>query len=432
MPLHRIHPTTNAMDATKAPESSVRFGQRRATVPGVGRIGLADPSSASPRWTVSARPGCRVPGAQLVPGSRERFGACTTGTVIPAFEASVQGLKTFLANLRDSLEPLELQLRAAPAGTRGSIEETVLGTLEARIVPRVLEWMDRFDALADAIDDDARESHRAYARRHLHPLLLGSPFVRRALRKPLGYAGDYEMVNMILRDPREGTTLFAKLVNVVFLQNPPALAHRNRIQHLKQRIAEETVRVAGTGRACRVLNLGCGPAREVQELLAENPVCDQTDLLLLDFNGETLEFTKERLLQLRAEHGRRTALRFEEKSINQLLKEALRPDTVSQRGGYDFVYCAGLFDYVSDRVCRRLTELFYELLAPGGLLLVTNVDDSKPFRQSMDYLLEWHLIYRDRDQMRQLIPPNAATAAVEVHADPTGVNIFLELRKPAA
>ncbi|KAB2656701.1 MAG: hypothetical protein DVB31_15960 [Verrucomicrobia bacterium] len=168
---------------------------------------------------------------------------------------------------------------------------------------------------------------------------------------------------------------------------------------------------------------GAGVARGEPGLRPDRPA-------VAHFNGETLEFTKERLLQLRAEHGRRTALRFEEKSINQLLKEALRPDTVSQRGGYDFVYCAGLFDYVSDRVCRRLTELFYELLAPGGLLLVTNVDDSKPFRQSMDYLLEWHLIYRD--QMRQLIPPNAATAAVEVHADPTGVNIFLELRKPAA
>jgi len=415
------------MDATKAPESSVRFGQRRATVPGVGRIGLADPSSASPRWTVSARPGCRVPGAQLVPGSRERFGACTTGTVIPAFEASVQGLKTFLANLRDSLEPLELQLRAAPAGTRGSIEETVLGTLEARIVPRVLEWMDRFDALADTIDDDARESHRAYARRHLHPLLLGSPFVRRALRKPLGYAGDYEMVNMILRDPREGATLFAKIVNVVFLRNPPAIAHRNRIRHLKQRIAAETARITATGRPCRILNLGCGPAREVQEFLAEDAGSNHADVTLLDFNGETLEFVREHLGQMRTHHRRRAALRFEQQSIGGLLGRSRQPDAGPRRDGYDFVYCAGLFDYASDRICSRLAARLHGMLAPGGLLLVTNVDDSKPFRQSMEYLLDWRLVYRDRDRLRQLVPDGAA--AVEVLADPTGVNLFLEVRR---
>ena len=50
----------------------------------------------------------------------------------------------------------------------------------------------------------------------------------------------------------------------------------------------------------------------------------------------------------------------------------------------------------------------------------------------MDYLLEWHLIYRDRAQMRLLIPPNATQAGVEVLADPTEVNLYLELRKPAA
>lgn len=34
--------------------------------------------------------------------------------------------------------------------------------------------------------------------------MLCSPFAYRAYHKPLGYAGDYEMVNMIARDPYEG------------------------------------------------------------------------------------------------------------------------------------------------------------------------------------------------------------------------------------
>jgi len=204
-----------------------------------------------------------------------------TRAVIPEFKVAVSDFQMLLMDLRRWLDQVELGVRSEPVGVRSEMERGVLGELEGRILPEVLEWMDRFDAVADQIGDEARSAHRAYARRQLHPLVLCSPFVYRTFQKPLGYAGDYEMVNMILRDPHEGATMFAKLVNVVFLQNPPALAHRNRIQHLKQRIAEETVRVAGTGRACRVLNLGCGPAREVQELLAENPVCDQTDLLLL-------------------------------------------------------------------------------------------------------------------------------------------------------
>jgi extracellular factor (EF) 3-hydroxypalmitic acid methyl ester biosynthesis protein len=93
------------------------------------------------------------------------------------------------------------------------------------------------------------------------------------------------------------------------------------------------------------------------------------------------------------------------------------------------VYCAGLFDYVSDRVCKRLTDVFFTMLAPGGLLLVTNVDASKPFRHSMDYLLEWHLIFRNRDQMKYLVPESALDLPREVLADPLGVNLFLEIRQ---
>lgn len=352
--------------------------------------------------------------------------------VTPDFKVAVSDFQMLLMDLRRWLDQVELGVRSEPLGVRSEMERTVLRELEGRILPEVGEWMDRFDLVASGVLAESRAAHRAYARRLLHPLVLCSPFVYRTFQKPLGYAGDYEMVNMILRDPHEGATLFAKLVNVVFLQNPPALAHRNRITHLHQRLAEETRRAHTEGRRCRILNLGCGPAMEVQQFLAADPHSDLADLTLLDFNEETLEYAQENILRIRDQHGRKTGIVLQTKSINQLLKEASRPDTIPQRGQCDLVYCAGLFDYVSDRVCRRLTELFYELLAPGGLLLVTNVNDSKPFRESMDFLLEWHLIYRDHQAMRQLIPANAVNCPTEVLADPTGVNLFLEIRRPAA
>jgi extracellular factor (EF) 3-hydroxypalmitic acid methyl ester biosynthesis protein len=64
--------------------------------------------------------------------------------------------------------------------------------------------------------------------------------------------------------------------------------------------------------------------------------------------------------------------------VHQILKDSSRAGAGFEVGGYDFVYCAGLFDYLSDRICRRLLEVFYDLLAPGGLLVATNVDSSNP------------------------------------------------------
>jgi extracellular factor (EF) 3-hydroxypalmitic acid methyl ester biosynthesis protein len=97
---------------------------------------------------------------------------------------------------------------------------------------------------------------------------------------------------------------------------------------------------------------------------------------------------------------------------------------------FDFVYCAGLFDYVSDRVCKLLIDTFYEATQPGGAVLLTNVNASRPFRHSMDYLLEWHLVYRDERHMTRLLPVLKPAAQWQVDADETGVNLFLQIRKP--
>ena len=47
--------------------------------------------------------------------------------------------------------------------------------------------------------------------------------------------------------------------------------------------------------------------------------------------------------------------------------------------------------------------IFYDWLAPGGLLAVTNVNDYKPFRHMLEYVLDWNLIYRDAKRASTLI-----------------------------
>lgn len=349
--------------------------------------------------------------------------------LLPDFKVVVADMQTFLMDLRRWLEQVEMGIRSEPGGSMTEMERQVIGELREPITPLMLEWFDRFDAVAQRIDEPMLPAHRAYTRRLLHPLVLCSPFVYRTFQKPLGYAGDYEMVNMILRDPCEGASLFAKIVNICFLNNPPAEAHRNRIAMLNEYLHAEAVRCRAAGRALRVLNLGCGPAREVVGFLADDPASEGVEFTLLDFNDETLEFARREIEAVR--RGRRPGARVEytRKSVNQILKEAARPGTAGS-GLHDLVYCAGLFDYMSDRVCKRLMNQFYELLAPGGLLVATNVDAAKPFRHSMEFLLQWHLICRNSAQLESLRPDEAPVDSWRTRSDATGVNVFIEVRKP--
>ena len=99
----------------------------------------------------------------------------------------------------------------------------------------------------------------------VHPLVLSSPFAHRAFNKPLGYAGDYQMVDMMIRPPMEG--------NNSILKNHQRLAagadsgagapeSRRDISNggwWKKRCAPNPKAASSS-----VFNLGCGPADEVQ------------------------------------------------------------------------------------------------------------------------------------------------------------------------
>lgn len=349
--------------------------------------------------------------------------------VTPEFKVVVADMQTLLADLRRWMEQVELGIRSAPGGDRARLERNILEELGQGVLPTIHGLFQRFESIAGSVDPLLRPMHRTYIKRQLHPLVLCSPFAYRTFQKPLGYAGDYEMVNMILRDPLEGGSLFAKTVNLYFLNSAPALAHRNRIKYLVETLSTEARQVAATGRRVRILNLGCGPAGEIQQMLATDPVIDSMEFTLLDFNDETLEFTQSRLERLRMEHNRSTPIQFVKKSVHQVLKEGSRPAT--DRTRYEVVYCAGLFDYLSDRICQRLMNIFYDLLEPGGLLIATNVDPCNPTRCGMEFILDWHLIYRDPKQLLQLHPTLAPAGNVVTKSDDTGVNIYIEVRKPA-
>jgi len=348
----------------------------------------------------------------------------------PELKVVTADLQSLLDSLRRWTEQVELGLRGTAAPDRARLEGQIAEQLGGAVFPFLDELFDRLEQATAALAPDQHPAHAAYLRRQLQPHLVGSPFAARAIHKPLGYAGDYALVNMILGDPHAGDSLYARLLNRWFIKQPPAEAHRNRIKHLTARLVEESARCTAQGRELRVYNLGCGPAGEIQEFMAHHASSNTAAFTLVDFNEETIAHARSVLQGVRQRHGRRTTLQFQPKSVAQVLRTRDGGETAGQ---FDLVYCAGLFDYLSDPVCARLMNIFYEMLAPGGLVLATNVDRSNPIRHWLEDVLEWPLIYRDSREMARLQPEQAGPEGASVLADAgTGVNIFLEVRKPVA
>jgi extracellular factor (EF) 3-hydroxypalmitic acid methyl ester biosynthesis protein len=350
--------------------------------------------------------------------------------VLPEFKVVVADMQTFLHDLRLWLDKVELGIRGIAEPLRKQIEKETIDNLAGPITQSISTFIGRFESIAAKLDEQSRPAHQMHIRRQLHPLLLCAPFLNRTFTKPLGYAGDYEMVNMILRDPLQGDSLYAKIINLWFLQQPPAEAHRNRIQFLVDRTVITAAQAASSNRIAKIINLGCGPAQEVQKFLKESHLADYTEYTLLDFNSQTLTDTGALLEIFKSKYERTTRFNMVKKSVNQVLKEAGKKHGSQPAEKYDLVYCAGLFDYLTDPVCLELTNALYNWVAPGGLLITTNVDASNPRRLTMDYIMEWHLIYRNHDDLFSLKPESAPADFCKVTSDDTGVNIYFEAHKP--
>ena len=143
----------------------------------------------------------------------------------------------------------------------------------------------------------------------------------------------------------------------------------------------------------------------------------------MDFSEETLAWTREKLTSIIKQTGKPVTINYVHDSVHQLLKRRIDPASEASRQ-FNAVYCAGLFDYLSDKVCSRLMMHFAARTQHGGTLLVTNVHSNNSTKFVMEHLLEWYLIYRDTATLPPLIP--AQSTEKKIYVDATGMNIFAE------
>lgn len=272
---------------------------------------------------------------------------------------------------------------------------------------------------------------------HAHPLhsqvILQSAFIRHALMKPRGYPGDMDLMRMICSPAPAGPTVFAQELNRVYLNLPAAQAVRDRVATLGNMLDE-------LPHESRVLNLACGPALEVQRHYAHRPDSTLT-MDLLDHDPQTLAYLRPRVPPDRVTTVRANAFRIMAGDLTgQVMpprpgpSSALpRPQGVVLRPSYDLIYSAGLYDYLPDSAPRHLgaadlTRVLFNLLRPGGLLVIGNYlrpDTHRPHRlhhrAMMEIYSRWSLHYRDQDDLQNLttsLPPRHSLELLDENGHP--------------
>ncbi|MBS1855883.1 MAG: class I SAM-dependent methyltransferase [Acidobacteria bacterium] len=253
-----------------------------------------------------------------------------------------------------------------------------------------------------------------------HPALClahEDPFIRRAFAKPRGYAGDAVLLDFIYHHPANrawvATAPPRGRAALGFSTNTPApRAVRNRAWLL----ANEIDAVCARAPRAAILSMACGHLREARDSCALEAGAFGR-FVALDQDVESLEVVRRDAGPLGVE--------AMEGSVKTVIARGPR------LGSFDFIYAAGLFDYLNDRVAARLLCTLAGMLKRGGKLWVANFLPGIVDRGFMESFMDWWLIYRTPRQMLEIadaLPPGGYSSRrtfVEIESN----IVFLEVRR---
>jgi len=270
-------------------------------------------------------------------------------------------------------------------------------------------------------DRSDRDHVWGYVFKEIYPYFLRSRFAERAYYKPKGYAGDYLMMEMIYNNTAQGDGKLGLLVDRYCLDSAASRAVRGRRLLLKEQLMRLYKDHTGNGQPFQILNLACGPCRELADFLKDCPHPERVSALCVDADPQALEHASRIIRSF--SHG--AAVKY---MAENLVKWSLgRVD--HEFGAQDFIYSAGLTDYLDKRLFQALISKCHNQLKPGGTLIIGNFGPTNPDKTFMDHILQWKLIHRNEDELQSLFRVSGSWSRVEVLSEEQGVNLFVKARK---
>lgn len=272
------------------------------------------------------------------------------------------------------------------------------------------------DQIAKTFSEEEHLAHKDYYRDQLGALLWPAPLHHRALLKPLGYAGDYQIMNMLYDEfPFHGATSYDKLVNAASCRSIAGKAVAARVPFFLNRITNIVSTSAQQNKKCRILNLGSGPAKEVQEFIKIHPLTPDIEFHFVDQDQEALDYSKSVI--------KSPSVFFHHLSVKDFFNE----ETIGGLGSFNLIYSSGLFDYLNDNMFQAIIFLLYGLLNNGGTLLIGNFSPENYAKTGLWYLDDWPLIYRTKEELMNLTFCLPNPKSMEIESEETGINLFLKI-----
>jgi extracellular factor (EF) 3-hydroxypalmitic acid methyl ester biosynthesis protein len=300
----------------------------------------------------------------------------------------------------------------------------MLAACEERALPRFRALWHAANALVARLDDEAQRAAKRFTELVVTPEFTAGAFCRRCYEKPLGYPGDFRVMNMVYDWRREGESLYDQFAHRMGLEVGECIATRSVM--MRAEIAAALLRGDGSETA-HIANLGCGSAREVRDYLRLSRLPRGVHFTLIDQDYEALsevyEETYPEIICLKGQ----ASVSCLHTSFSRLLHTG---ELFGKLPPQDLIYSIGLVDYLSDQRASALVAALYRQLRKGGTLVIGNMRKcAASTLWPMEFVCDWSIVYRDEAEIRALAA-EIPDGQVATQLDPTGRVIVMRAEKP--
>jgi len=262
-------------------------------------------------------------------------------------------------------------------------------------------------------DEDQLRAAQAAYRHAIAPWFDQSWFMHRAKVKPMGYPGDYLILNAIY-DRLPKSSGIGGYLDLYFLNTELGRAVCTRLKAARDFVLAEIARRSGD---VSLLNIACGPCREYAEGLPHPPNVHPS-VTCIDAEPEALDFVRDNVAVL----GNGTP------DLNCVQYNALKMSSTKRNikhfGRPDVIYSIGLFDYLTDRHLVPMLRGLRESLAEDGVLYVAFKDGDRYNKTIYHWMADWFFLYRSVDDCRRLYEQAGFDMnALDMTRDDTGIII---------
>ncbi len=311
------------------------------------------------------------------------------------------------------------------------VQEEVLQSAWDHLKGPINELQERLDSLTRGhyFDRRMQKIYRAYTSPLVTPLLIEGPFFHRSWSKPLGYPGDYVIMQQIYNRDWEGGNLFSRLIHRYGIEHVMAESVRSRKRLLRREIEAVVDRTEVRGdEPVRIISLGSGPAREIIEFVQGYQGDKSIEFVMIDQDNTALGDVNAALAPLVLKSGGLITTRFLFIAFADLIGNRERLAEISQG---DLVYCAGMFDYLATKKAEAVIFDLFSRVKPNGTLIIGNFGGGPkpPSAWVTTYTIDWFLRYRSREEMLAIGGVLPGARGVEVITEETGIHYFIRAMK---